>query len=453
MSQTKGQNRKKTTANRPKPQSKPQKNQVSLAGVAKKPDKPEKVEKKRIAPWKWIVAVVVVIALLVTGILLFHWWDDTQEEKPALTAREMISYTYTPDTLAGDVSYYLMGVTGAEVDDPMDMLAVMCFDRKADAISVMQIPVDTYIDKDLGFAVDTIGNVWTNPQPQIACSSCRELVPEKDRDGEVHATCGAELENWRGSAVQDLARVINEQYGLPIDNYFILSREGLATLINGVNGVQVELKEATTLAETAFAGGVQTLDGHAAVEYAVTYNYRNTPDSDRERMGRQRQVLASLWERIAACSMKDLYYEDELGATKGIIGRLMLGSNPIFFNETSFGRARMLGITDKEAESVTDYDAIAQFVAQLGDIPLDKVTFSILPGETETQGTTKMYSVNRAQLITLLNEQMNPYELDIDEETVTAPQMTEVVKDVDFATVTLDTMLAVTEETPEEGEE
>lgn len=454
MSQTKGQSSKNTTAKRPKSQSKPQKNQVSLAGVANTSDKKANTEKKRMAPWKWIVAIVAVIVLLLIGVLLFNWWDDTQEEKPALTAREMISYTYTPDDLAGDVSYYLMGITGAEVGDPMDMLAVMCFDRKADTVSVVQIPVDTYIDKDLGFAVDTIGDVWHNPQPQVACSSCRELVPEKDRDGKVHATCGAELENWEGSAVHDLARIINEQYGLPMDNYFILSRQGLATLIDGVGGVLVELPEATTLAETPFDAGAQTLNGDAAVDYAVTYNYRGTPDSDRERMSRQRQVLASLWERIAACSMTDLYYQDELGATKGILGRLMLGANPIYFNETSFGRARMLGIADKEAEEITDYDAIAKFAMQLGDVPLDKVTFSILPGEVgAVSATVDAYLVNVAQTIQLLNEQMNPYGFTLDEETVQPAQNNTVVGDADFVTQTLDTLLPIVEETPEEGEE
>ena len=448
MSQFKGKNSKKA------PKAKPQKNQVSLAGVAKNPDNTDGAEKKRGFPWKWIVAAVVLIALLVVGMLLFRLWDDKQEEKPALTAREMISYTYTPDKLAGDVSYYLVGVKGAEVGDTMDMLALMCFDRKAQAVSVMQIPVQTYIDKDLGFAVDTIGDVWYNPQPQVACSACRELVPERDRDGNVHSSCGAELENWKGSAIHDLARVINEQYGLPIDNYFILSRDGLAEMIDGVGGVEIELAEAVTLAETPFAAGVQTLDGQSAVEYAVSYNYLGTPESDRARMIRQRQVLASLWDHIAACSAKDLYYEDDLGSTKGILGRLMLGANAIYFNETSFGRARMLGISDKEAESVTDYDAIARFAMQLGDVPLDKVTFSILPGELAELGATRAYySVNRDQLLTLIDEQLNPYDLTIDPEAITVPQLLAVASEVDLATATLDTMLAVKEEVPVEGEE
>ena len=144
-----------------KPPQKPQKNQVSLAGVAKKPEKKKQPPKKKIAHWKWIVPLVVVIVLVITLLLLFRWWDKEQKKKLSLTSRQQAEYLtdFTPDELADDVSYYLLGVTGAEIGDPMDMLAVMCYDRKADAVSMIQIPVDTYIDKENGFAVDTIGNV------------------------------------------------------------------------------------------------------------------------------------------------------------------------------------------------------------------------------------------------------------------------------------------------------
>ena len=453
MNQTNNPKGKTTPASKANPQKKPQKNQVSLAGVAKAPEKKKKVKKSSVV--KWIALGVLLILLLIGGMLLYFWlrglWTSTQNKKQPPTARDTVQFTYTPDKLAKNVSYYLMGVTGANLEDPMDMLAVMCYDRKAKEVSVVQIPVDTYVDKESGFAVDTIGNVWNNPLPIIACSSCREQVPEKDRDGDLHATCGAKLEEWAGSAHGELIRVINEQYGLPIDNYFILSHEGFAALIDGFEGVQVELESDITLSERVYNSGVHNLDGHTAVEYAINYNYKGTPASDRERMIRQRQVLASLWENMAQYTEKELYYVDESGITKGVLGKLMNGKNPIRCNTTSFGRARMLGISDKEAEGIEKFVALSRFVVQLGDIPLERVTFSILPGETEPQGTTKVYSVNRAQVIALLNEQMNPYDLTIDETTVTAPQVTEVANEVDLVIETLDTMLpTVEEEIPED---
>ena len=420
--------------------------QVSLAGVAQTSNE----ERKPVSLWKWIGIGVGLIALLVAGILLFNAFDE--EEKPALTAREMAEYVYTPDDIAGNVSYYLMGITGENIGDPMDMLAVMCYDRKADSVSVIQIPVSTYIDKNNGFAVDTIGDVWYNPQPDIFCSACRVRVPVEERDGKVHATCGAELEERTGSSWLDLIRVINTQYGLPIDNYLIVPRAGLAEIIEALGGVEVELAKKATLAGESYDAGVQTLMGDAAVEYAITYNYKNTAASDRERMIRQRQVWASLWQKIAVSELKDLYYVDELEITKGIFGRLMTGENPVRFNTTSFGKARLLSIDETAAADLKLSDAIARFVMQMGQVPLDQVTFSILPGSAEKNGTVSVYSISRAQVITLINEQMNAYGLYIDEDTVTAPQLNYDPKEADLSTVTLDTVLPQTEDA-EEGEE
>lgn len=422
------------------------KNQVSLAGAARASEK----EERRINPWKWIGIGVGLLALLIGGILLFRLFD--KQEKQTLTAREMVEYEYTPDAKAGDVSYFLLGVTGDNIGDPMDMLAMMCYNRQTGSVTVMQIPMATYIDKDNGFAVDTIADVWSNPMPDVFCSSCRERVPADERDGEHHTTCGAALENRAGSPVNDLARVVNEQWGLPVDNYLIIPRKGLAWLIDAIEGVEVTLEKKITLAGESYAAGVQILEGQAALEYAVTYNYKGTPVSDKERMGRQRQVLASLWHRLSTYNMQDLYYEDDLGSPRGIIGKLMNGSDPLRFNTTSFGKARLLGVRESDAANIKLSDALSRFVYQMCQIPLSEVSFCILPGEATKTGTLSVYSVNRTQMVTFLNEQMNPFGLTINEDTVGAPQVNSNPKDADLTMVTLDTVLPETKAS-EEGEE
>lgn len=413
--------------------------QVSLAGAARVQEE----KKNGSSPWKWIAIGGGLIALLVVGVLLFFAMDE--EEKPSLSARDMVEHVYTPDAMASDVAYYLVGVTGENVGDPMDMLAVMCYDRKVGTVSMIQMPVATYIDKDSGYAVDTIGDVWYNPVPDVFCSACRVRVPEDDRDGNYHGSCGATLENRTGSATGDLIRIMNEQYGLPIDNYLILPRAGLVELIDSLEGVDVELSKKTTLAGESYAKGVQTLNGQAAVEYAITYNYKNTPASDRERMIRQRQVLASLWQRLSECELKDLYYINDLGSTKGILGILMTGANPIRFNTTSFGKARLLNISEDAAADIKLSDAVSRFVWQLAQVELDQVTFHILPGQSTKTGTLTIYSVNREQTTELLNEYMNPYGLTFDETTVVIPQEITKPKEADLSTGTLAELLPTTE--------
>ena len=93
-------------------------------------------------------------------------------------------------------------------------------------------------------------------------------------------------------------------------------------------------------------------------------------------------------------------------------------------------------------------DAVSRFVWQLTKLDLDKVTFSILPGQSTKIGTLPIYSVNRVQTTELLNQQMNPYSLTIDESTVLVPQAVENPKEADLMTDTLANSLPI-----EKGEE
>ena len=328
------------------------------------------------------------------------------------------------------------------------MVAVLCLDRKAKSASVVQMPVTTYVDKKNGFATNSLGDIWAKPMPEKFCSVCRIKVTDEELDGKKHAAkivvngkekvCGAVVENKIGSSSNDLIRVMNTQYGLPIDNFVVIPREGLVELIDALDGIEVNLSKKTTLAGLSYDKGVQTLSGKAAVAYAITYNYKSTPSSDRERMLRQRQVFAGLLQRLADAKMDDLYKwnsRDEVAT--GVFADLMLGTNPIRFNTTSFGKARLLNISDSRAENMKLSEAIARFAKDMSNVSAEKFTFSILPGEATKSGSTTVYSVNKAQVITLLNEQMNPYGLTLDKTTVNVPQLIKKPSKANLQTATL----------------
>ena len=237
-----------------------------------------------------------------------------------------------------------------------------------------------------------------------------------------------------------MIRVINEQYGLPIDNYLFIPRDGLVQLIDAVGGVDIRLEKKTTLSGTTYEAGVCTLNGQAAVNYAVEYNYTGTASSDRERMLRQRQVFAALFQRIGNGKLEDLYDVDKnTGSTKGAIGQLMLGAHPIRFNTTSFGKERLLNISEAAANKMKLSEAMARFLYDIGQIPMEQVTCSILPGQKATSGSATVYSVNRAQTLTLLNDQMNPYGLTLDDTTVKVAQLLLKQSESDLATSALST--------------
>ena len=407
--------------------------QVSLAGVVGNSKKKKKFPVKAVAVIA-VIAVVVLVAVLLISRL-------GKSEGPALSAREMVTYTVTPDNISGNVAYYLLGITGNDTTDRLDMAAVMCYDRKKEAISILQMPVSTYVGKEAGYAANALGDIWGNPQPVPFCSAHRVKLAATDIVDGTHKDCGAKVENRTGSSSGDMIRVINQQYGLPIDNYLMIPREGLVQLIDALGGVDIQLDTKTTLSGTTYETGVQTLNGQAAVTYAVEYNFTGTVASDRERMLRQRQVLAAVLQRLGGGKLTDLYDVDKnTGSTKGAIGRLMLSADPIRFNTTSFGKARLLNISEAAANKMKLSDALARFLYEIGQVPMNQITCSILPGDSTTSGSATVCSINLTQTIELLNAQMNPYGLTLNDTTVKVTQLLPKQGTVDTATATLDTL-------------
>ena len=410
--------------------------QVSLAGAAgnkKQPPKKSGGKKKRL--WLILLPLVLIVAVLIA--LLAR---GCQSEGPSLTARETLQYTFTDDALADKVSYFALGVLGEKSTDRMDMVAVMCYDRRAKEITVLQMPVSTYLGEDGSFATAVLGDVWGNPKPLVWCDTCRRQIAADEMDGENHKLCGSKLTTRKGSAFTDLARVFNTQYGLPIDNYLVIPRDGLAKLIDAVGGVDMTLSANITVDEITYQKGVRTLPGKAAVYYAVEHNYKNTPASDLERMLRQRELFASLLDRLSERSLKDLYNTDP--TLKDVLSNVILGSDPIRFDTTSFGKARLMGSSERKAENTKFIEAMAEFLYDVSRIDLEDITYCTLPGVAQKRGTGYVYSVNRAQTATLLEEYLNPYGLSLD---VAVTELKTNPTDADTAVTTLDKVLVKAE--------
>ena len=408
--------------------------QVSLAGAAgkKKSSSKKKIGKKGM--WIALGALVVVIVLLI--VLLA---GSCQKTGQMLTGGQMVQYTVTPEDKAADVSYYALGVLGKNSTDRMDMCAVLCYDRKAGKATILQLPVTAYLGEDGSFSATVVGDVWGNPKPITWCNTCRGKVAEQDVDGDKHKGCGSKLTTKKGSAFTDYSRVFNAQYGLPIDNYLVIPRAGLAKLIDAVGGVDMQVSGKFTLDDVTYDKGVRTLSGEAAVYYAVEYNYNKTPASDVERMMRQRQLFASLLDRLSRYEVAELYNEDETKAD--ILSNIILGADPIRYDTTSFGKSRLMGISEKKAENVKYIEAMARFMYDISHVSKKNITYCLAPGTAVKHGTSYVFSVHKEQTISLLKQYMNPYGLTMDGSTVAIPELKVNPADADTAVTTLDKVL------------
>ncbi len=387
-------------------------NQVSLSGAAHaRPAASGKRKKKPFPLWIIPVAVAVLVVVLLVVSLL-----PSGEKGPTVSSREMVEYTYTADSLCDEMTYCIIGVTGEDPEATMDAVGLLCFDRKNETLTLLQMPVSTYIGNDGTYAAVTIGNVWGNPAPMDWCGTCRIKVKAEEKNGGKHSTCGTELETRKGSAFSDLARVFNTQYGLPVDNYLIIPRTGLATLVDSLGGVDMVLPKNYKLADVDYEKGTRVLSGAAAVDYVFDTEYTGSAETDMVRLERQRVLLAALLERFSGYKVGQLYNDDP--NRSDILSATMLGEAPIRMDTGSFGKARLMGSSsDSSADDVKFCRALAEFIHDASQVSLENVTCCVLPGASAKKGTTAVYSPYPAVIRSMLNDKMNPGGLTIDDKT------------------------------------
>ena len=326
-----------------------------------------------------------------------------------------------------NVAYYLLGMLGKEKDNGttgrMQMVSVVCYDKKAKTVNVMQVPTTTYLGDTEHFAVKTVGGVWSNPKKLDWCETCRKQVFDAEiTDGKHNVTldngkvCNTKITQKTGSAVGNLLDVFTLQYTLPIDNYYILPQEAFVKLVDLVGGVDIKLGNAMTLGGITYDAGIRTVDGEGALEYAL--GDWESANGELKNLTRQRQVYVALFERLMTTE-KDKLDED-------VLYPLMKGSTPIR--------------TKRENEIADDIDLMIKLVGDLNKLDRANITISILPGETATLDGTLFYSVHKDELCALINDSFNPYGTPLTTEYLKMTEIAHTEKS-DLKTATFDKLL------------
>lgn len=326
-----------------------------------------------------------------------------------------------------NVAYYLLGMLGKEKENGttgrMQMVSVVCYDKKAKTVNVMQVPTGTYLGDPEHFDVKTVGGVWSTPKKLDWCETCRKQVFEAEiTDGKHNVTlengkpCNTKITKKTGSSVNNLLEVFTLQYTLPIDNYYILPQEAFVKLVDLVGGVDIKLGEAMTLGDITYDAGVQTVDGEGALEYAL--GDWESVNGELKNLTRQRQVYVALFERLMTTDKEKL---DE-----DVLYPLMKGSTPIR--------------TKRDNEIADDINLMIKLVGDLNKIDRSKITVSILPGEVATLDGGNFYSVHKDELCTFINDYLNPYGTPLTTEYLKMTEISNTEK-ADLKTATFDKLL------------
>ena len=371
--------------------------------------KPAGTRKKNTRGRKVVIILLVVLIVISLLFIFFtgrYLYLQIASPKESASDTPLSSYDTTPETDVDKVAYFAFGLMGATATDPTELLSLVCYDKQAKTIRILEIPMDTYLgDSDL-FAVKKTSEVWGNPKPVIWCEyEAKRVYSDEVADGK-HTYCGHEVTEKAGSASGGLISIFNEQYAMPVDNFFLLPQEALVKLVGLVDGVDVQIDSKQKLGGITYEPGVQTLGGQAALEYVLQKDKGVGGDIDR--LVRQRRVMLALFQRLSAREVKDL--------KDNIIGPLMNGSTPIRSNSgTGAMRSMLIKPSNKEMDEMTLSLALSTMLHDMGQVQLADITACVIPGEAASANSVAYYSVHRAELATLLNSSFNPYGIAVTE--------------------------------------
>lgn len=155
-----------------------------------------------------------------------------------------------------------------------DVILYVSYDVKANKINMLQIPRDTYV----GTAVPT------------------------GKTGKINAVARLGTDD---PPIANLAKLINEQFKLPIDYYVTIDMDAFKEVINAIGGISVTVPfDITDDYGNTLHAGTQVVDGNTA-EFMVRqrHNYAN---ADLGRLEMQRYMYSALLKTFKSFPIKDI---------------------------------------------------------------------------------------------------------------------------------------------------
>lgn len=349
-------------------------------------------KKKKAGQVITIVVLIFFVLLIIFGFVLAKL-INSNENKQDKSESTVNVYDTTPEALQKKVAYYVFGLLGEdEKTSDTERLTIVCYDKKENTMNILEVPRDTYLGDSETWAVKKTGSVWGNPAPLDWCEFEGKRIYKAEI--EDHKAAGHTITQKKGSQWHNVVSIFNEQYSLPVDGYFFMSQECMVKLVNLLGGVDVDLESAMELGGINYGKGVKTLDGVAALAYAT--KRANGVEGDLNCMVRQRKVFLAILQRLCA--------QDEKTLTNDSLAPLMKGSTPIRTN-------------------LSTQDTV-DLVLALAKVKPENMTAQLLPGKVTAFNSTSYYSVNRAELVKVLNADFHPYDNEVTESDLQVTELT-----------------------------
>lgn len=298
---------------------------------------------------RWLTALVAV--LLGCGVVCFAVYNLLNNLVTG-GAAALPDNIGTEDALKGDVVNILCaGIDfeeGREYPNGMgftDVILYVTFDMKANKISMLQIPRDTYV----GDAVNTGGT------------------------GKINAVA---LRGETDPPIAALANLINEQFKLPVDYYMTIDMDAFKAVINAIGGIEVTIpKDIVDDSGNILPAGTHKIDGDTA-EFMVRqrHNYGN---ADIGRLEMQRYMYSALLKTFKSFPLSDI---------------IKVMPAYIQYVKTDINLAKMCSLAGKVLK-----------------VESEDILMFTMPGEACTVNGQSVYTAHLEATAEILNEHFRPY--------------------------------------------
>lgn len=246
---------------------------------------PRRRPKKKKSPLKIaLISLLTLVAVVCVGLFGLYQWvvHSISPDGGAPTISELIN---TPSEYKGDVVNILVcGIDYEEgrvySNDPTsndgmtDMIMYVNFNVKEKKINMLQIPRDTYAGEEY----------------------------KTGGTGKINAVA---LRNDGG--ITDLAKLITEQYKLPIDYYVTINMQSLKEIVDLFGGIEVYLPQEVADGKGSWLpAGLNNLNGES-VEFLVRNRHgEGYAQGDIARLDMQRYFYQGLFNRVRTATVWDL---------------------------------------------------------------------------------------------------------------------------------------------------
>lgn len=239
----------------------------------------EKPQKK----WPWFNALILVIIIVALGIGLVA--ADNLSSKQTwldkLNPFRALAGIFTGAGNDNKMTILAMGIGGEGHDGPYltDTIMVISLDLHNKHVTMLSIPRDMVVKNKQGYWV-RINSIY---------SLGRSTSPEQ--------------------GIKDITSTITDITGLNIDYYALINFKGFIDLIDALDGVKVDVKNAFTdntfptdiggkTTVVSFSVGERIMDGVTALRYARSRHGTNGENSDFARSHRQQIIIEAVREKL-----------------------------------------------------------------------------------------------------------------------------------------------------------